>query len=160
MQTGQVIAEKTAEKLTDEVIRYKQRHLRVSNKLLESLENALMREGELNTYVEKIKNSHGGGISEEEIVEVRLETLNDKKVLTLTKSLEALQKMQRQTLGIIDETDLRKLQLEEKKLELASRYKAIELEMKQQGIAREIDSVEETQDDGLLEALELKSGEV
>ena len=136
--------QKTIENISDKQSKALENHYKISEYLLYKVGNALKNENEFNTFVEKIRT----GINKEELKEVKLGSLNDKKLINVVNSFEKIQKLQRQTLGIIDgkdaiseflrerqldhniEIDNKKIELEEKKLNTDTknedRVKAIE----------------------------------
>jgi transcriptional regulator with XRE-family HTH domain len=125
-------AEKTAEIISDELSIVTARHLRVSDKLIDIIEKALEDENELYKYVEKLRQGYGPGEFEESIVVDVKDALNDSKLVNIVNSLDKLQKMQRQTLGILDAKDQHKVEMDKRKMG---------------------DADEEFEDDGFLEAL-------
>ena len=128
----QKTAEKTAEIISDELSIVTARHLRVSDKLIDIIEKALEDENELYKYVEKLRQGYGPGEFEESIVVDVKDALNDSKLVNIVNSLDKLQKMQRQTLGILDAKDQHKVEMDKRKMG---------------------DADEEFEDDGFLEAL-------
>jgi phage terminase small subunit len=127
--------EKTAELISDDLSQVTARHFRVSDKLLSAIEKALNDEDELYKYVEKLRQGYGKGSFTESIEVERIDALNEGKVLNLANSLEKLQKMQRQSLDIVDAKDRHKMDMDKRKLG---------------------DDDEEYEDDGFLEALDGK----
>lgn len=108
--------EKTAEIISDDLSQVTARHLRVSDKLISIIEEALEDENELYKYVEKLRQGYGKGAFEESIVVDVKDALNDAKLLNIVQSLEKLQKMQRQTLGILDAKDQHKIEMDKRKM--------------------------------------------
>lgn len=108
--------EKAAELISNDIAKAKAIHFQVSNKILLTLMEALDDDSELYKYVEKLRTGYGMGDFREELVTETLDALNDAKLLNMVNSLEKLQKMQRQTLGILDEKDAEKLNLDKAKL--------------------------------------------
>ncbi|MED5050646.1 phage terminase small subunit-related protein [Anoxybacillus rupiensis] len=135
----QKTAEKTAEMISDDLSAVTARHLRVSDKLISIIEEALEDENELYKYVEKLRQGYGKGAFEESIVVDVKDALNDAKLLNIVQSLEKLQKMQRQTLGILDAKDQHKIEMDKRKMG---------------------DDDTEFEDDGFLDALDGKVKEV
>lgn len=131
--------EKTAEIISDDLSQVTARHLRVSDKLISIIEEALEDENELYKYVEKLRQGYGKGAFEESIVVDVKDALNDAKLLNIVQSLEKLQKMQRQTLGILDAKDQHKIEMDKRKMG---------------------DDDTEFEDDGFLDALDGKVKEV
>lgn len=131
--------EKTAEIISDDLSQVTARHLRVSDKLISIIEEALEDENELYKYVEKLRQGYGKGAFEESIVVDVKDALNDAKLLNIVQSLEKLQKMQRQTLGILDAKDQHKIEMDKRKMG---------------------DDDTEFEDDGFLDALDGKIKEV
>ena len=76
----QKYVEKTADIISDDIAAYKAKHLNISDKVLNEIKKALKNEDELYTIVEKIRTRTGKGKFEEEIIEERLNTINDSKV--------------------------------------------------------------------------------
>jgi Phage terminase small subunit len=120
----QKTAEKTAEMISGDLSAVTVRHFRVSDKLISIIEQALEDENELYKYVEKLRQGYGQGVFEESIVVDVNDALNDAKLVNIVNSLEKLQRMQRQTLGILDakdqhrvEMDLQEFELKRKELE-------------------------------------------
>jgi len=129
------IEKRTVEKSIDLIAEKKSKalenHFKISEYLLYKIGNSLKNEKEFNIFVEKVKT----GLSKEELKEFTFDSLNDKKLLNVVNSFEKIQKLQRQTLGIQDlkdeisaeqrqkqldhniETDKKKLELEEKRIE-------------------------------------------
>lgn len=136
---GQKTAEKTAEIISSELSVVTARHFRVSDKLISIIEQALEDDNELYKYVEKLRQGHGKGVFEESIVVDVKDALNDAKLLNVVQSLEKLQKMQRQTLGILDAKDQHKVEMDKRKMG---------------------DDDTEFEDDGFLDALDSKVKEV
>lgn len=135
----QKTAEKTAEIISDDLSQVTARHLRVSDKLISIIEEALEDENELYKYVEKLRQGYGPGAFNESIVVDVKDALNDSKLVNIVQSLEKLQKMQRQTLGILDAKDQHKIEMDKRKMD---------------------DDDTEFEDDGFLEALDGKVKEV
>ena len=131
--------EKTAEIISDDLSQVTARHLRVSDKLISIIEEALEDENELYKYVEKLRQGYGKGAFEESVVVAVKDALNDAKLLNIVQSLEKLQKMQRQTLGILDAKDQHKIEMDKRKMG---------------------DDDTEFEDDGFLDALDGKVKEV
>lgn len=138
-ETKKKTAEKTAEIISNELSAVTARHLRVSDKLISIIEEALEDENELYKYVEKLRQGYGKGVFEESIVVDVKDALNDAKLVNIVQSLEKLQKMQRQTLGILDAKDQHKIEMDKRKMG---------------------DDDAEYEDDGFLEALDGKIEEV
>jgi phage terminase small subunit len=136
---GQKTAEKTAEIISNELSTVTARHFRVSDKLISIIEQALEDENELYKYVEKLRQGYGPGEFDESIVVDVKDALNDSKLVNIVNSLEKLQKMQRQTLGILDAKDQHKIEMDKRKMG---------------------DDDTEYEDDGFLEALDGKIKEV
>lgn len=103
----QKVQEKTADIISDKIANYKAKHLKISDKILDQIAKALSNEDELYTYVEKLRQGFAPGEFEESIVTERLNSINDSKVVNLTNALDKIQKMQRQTLGILDAKDIK-----------------------------------------------------
>ncbi|MGO0058635.1 phage terminase small subunit-related protein [Brevibacillus fluminis] len=112
----QKTTEKTAELISTDIAKATARHLRVSEKLLAVIEEALGDEKQFFKYVEKIRTGYGPGEFDEKVEVEVLDALNEAKLLNTVAAMEKLQKMQRQVLGIMDEKDRRKLELEERQL--------------------------------------------
>lgn len=129
------VIEKTTEILVSDNANVKARHFQVSDKLLLAIEQALNDNAELYRYVEKLRQGYGPGEFSESIEVETLDALNESKVLNLANSLEKIQKMQRQSLGILDEKDKRKIEMDKRKMG---------------------DDEEEYEDDGFLDALDGK----
>jgi transposase len=130
----QKTVEKTAEIISDDIAKATARHFLLSSKLLDVIERALSDPDEFYRIVEKLRTGYGPGEFDEKIVTEVVDALNDSKLLNVVNALEKVQKMQRQTLGILDEKDRQKLDIEMYKL------------MPQ-------DEEEDTEDDGFLDAL-------
>jgi phage terminase small subunit len=135
----QKTAEKTAEMISDDLSAVTARHFRVSDKLISIIERALEDEDELYKYVEKLRQGYGQGVFQESIVVEVNDALNDAKLVNIVNSLEKLQKMQRQTLGILDAKDQHKIEMDKRKMG---------------------DDDTEYEDDGFLDALDGKVKEV
>lgn len=135
----QKTAEKAAEIISDDLSTVTARHFRVSDKLISIIEQALEDEDELYKYVEKLRQGYGQGVFQESIVVEVNDALNDGKLVNIVNSLEKLQKMQRQTLGILDAKDQHKIEMDKRKMG---------------------DDDAEYEDDGFLEALDGKIEEV
>ncbi|GIM45950.1 hypothetical protein DNHGIG_14990 [Collibacillus ludicampi] len=138
---AQKTAEKTAEIISDDIAKATARHFLLSSKLLDVIERALADPNEFYRIVEKLRTGYGPGEFDEKIVTEVVDALNDSKLLNVVNALEKVQKMQRQTLGILDEKDRQKLDIEMYKI-----------------MPQEED--EETEDDGFLEALKGNAKEV
>lgn len=132
-------AEKTAEIISNELSAVTARHFRVSDKLISIIEQALEDENELYKYVEKLRQGYGQGVFQESVVVEVNDALNDAKLVNIVNSLEKLQKMQRQTLGILDAKDQHKIEMDKRKMG---------------------DDDAEYEDDGFLDALDGKIEEV
>lgn len=78
----------------------KTKHFKVAEKLLTEINKALKND-DLHKFVDKLKSGDESGFSED-IAEVTLTSINDKKLLNMVNSFEKLQKAQRQTLSIVD----------------------------------------------------------
>lgn len=109
---------KTSEILSDDISAFTARHLRVSDKLISIIEQALEDENELYKYVEKLRQGYGQGVFQESIVVEVNDALNDGKLVNIVSSLEKLQKMQRQTLGILDAKDQHRIEMDRQEFEL------------------------------------------
>ena len=107
------IVDNLAQKQANAVIQ----HFEVSNIFLKEIKKILSNEKELYTFVEKVRNG-GKDYFEENLEEIILNTINEKKVNTLVSALEKLQKMQRQSLEILDINDKKRFELEEKKIDV------------------------------------------
>ncbi|MBG9773559.1 phage terminase small subunit-related protein [Brevibacillus laterosporus] len=114
--TLQKTVEKTAEIVSNDIAKATARHLRVSDKLLSVIEDALGDEQQFYKYVEKLRTGYGSGEFDEELKMEVLETLNEAKLLNTVSAMEKLQKMQRQLIGILDEKDRRKLEMDRRRL--------------------------------------------
>jgi Phage terminase small subunit len=114
----QKTAEKTAEMISDDLSAVTARHFRVSDKLISIIERALEDEDELYKYVEKLRQGYGQGVFQESIVVEVNDALNDAKLVNIVNSLEKLQKMQRQTLGILDAKDQHRVDMDLQEFEL------------------------------------------
>lgn len=139
-KTKQKAIEKTAEKVSDDIARITARHLRLSDKLLSVIEESLEDDEQFYKYVEKIRSGYAPGIFDEKVEVTVLETLNESKLLSTISAMEKLQKMQRQTLGILDEKDRTKIEMDQRRLFG--------------------EGEEETEDDGFLDALDGKVQEI
>lgn len=91
--------EKIAELTSDDAAQATVRHFTASNKLLEILEGAINKPGEFNKVVEKLRV---GEFGEEEVQVVRVDALAEKRLATVVTSLANIQKMQRETLDIMN----------------------------------------------------------
>lgn len=135
---GQKTVEKSAELISDNLAEITARHFMMSDKLLKVIEDALSDENEFYKYVDKLKS--GDNLGYRETIEMEtLDALNESKLLTVVNAMDKIQKMQRQTLGILDAKDQHKVEMDKRKLG---------------------DHEEEYEDDGFLEALEGKAEEV
>ncbi|MBU5268908.1 hypothetical protein HF847_04985 [Clostridium cochlearium] len=121
--TNQKTKEKTAELISSEIAKYKAKHLNISDKLLGYLDEALSDETELYKYVAKLRTGYGPGEFNEEITSETLDTINDSKLLNMVNALSKLQKMQRQTLGILDEKDKLQYGLNREKMDFEKSQK-------------------------------------
>lgn len=115
--TSQKIKEKSSEIISDDIVKYKIKHLTISDKVLDEVNKALDNPHELYTVVEKLRQGYGAGEFKEEIATEVLDVINDSKVVNIVNVLDKLQKMQRQTLGILDAKDVK----EEKEVEVDSK---------------------------------------
>lgn len=134
-KTVKKISEQASDGLADVTLR----HLSISNKLLNILEEAVDTPNEFNKVTEILRTGYAPGEFDERIVVEVVDALNEKKLATVINSLDRIQKMQRQTLGILDAKDQHKVEMDKRKLG---------------------DHEEEYEDDGFLEALEGKAEEV
>jgi len=132
-------AEKTAELISDDLSVVTARHLRLSDKLMSIVEKALEDENEMYKVVEKIRTGYSPGVFDERIEVEVTDALNEAKLLNVVNTVDKLQKMQRQTLGILDAKDQHKIDMDKRKIG---------------------DGEEEYEDDGFLDALESKTKEV
>jgi len=112
----QKTAKKAAEIISDDLSTVTARHFRVSDKLISIIEQALEDEDELYKYVEKLRQGYGQGVFQESVVVDVKDALNDSKLVNIVNSLEKLQKMQRQTLGILDAKDQHKIEMDKRKM--------------------------------------------
>lgn len=119
-KTLQKTTEKTADMISDQIAKYKAKHLNISDKILDQIAKALSNDDELYTYVEKLRQGFAPGEFTEEIITQKLDSINDSKVVNLTNALDKIQKMQRQTLGILDAKDVK-----EEKIPDECNYKGI-----------------------------------
>lgn len=103
--------EKFTEELTDKILL---KHYKISDKLIEILEQS---SDEAKKYVDKIRIGTGQGEFTEELKVFELEAVNESKLNILVSALDKLQKMQRQTLKIIDAKDEKKIEIDCKKLD-------------------------------------------
>lgn len=110
--------EKSVDIISDNIAEYKAKHLKVSDKILNEISKALDNPKELYTIVEKLRQGYGPGEFKEEITTEVLNVINDSKVVNLTNALDKIQKMQRQTLGILDAKDIK----EEKTPEVENKH--------------------------------------
>lgn len=131
---AQKTAAKTAEIISDDIAKATVRHFLLSSKLLDVVEKAASDPKEFYRFVEKLRTGYAPGEFDEKIVTEVLGALNDAKLLNVVNALDKLQKMQRQTLGILEEKDKQRLDLD--------LYKQLPRE-----------SEEETADDGFIDAL-------
>lgn len=115
----QKAAEKSAEIISSDVAKVIAKHFNISDKIVNAINEALEDKSELYKYVEKLRNGYGSGEFEEKIVTETLDTINDGKLLNIVNALDKLQKMQRQTLNILDEKDRIKLMYEKQKIDIA-----------------------------------------
>ncbi|WP_445506804.1 hypothetical protein [Niallia sp. 03190] len=108
--------EKTAERISNDLSKVTARHFTVSDKLLSIIEDALSDQDELYKYVEKLRQGYEPGVFQESIeVDVK-PALNEKKLLDVTNALDKIQKMQRQSLDILDAKDKHKVEMDKRKL--------------------------------------------
>lgn len=128
--------EKTAEIISNGIAEHTAKHLSISDRLLDVLNDALSDEDELYKVVVKLRTGYGQGEFDEKITTEVMSALNDTKLLNMVNALDKIQKMQRQTLGIMDEHVKQKLELDKAKA----------------GIGEEV----ETEDDGFIDALKGK----
>lgn len=105
------IKEKTIEKIAEKASEATLKHFNISNILLEEI-NKSSKNNDLYKYVEKIKEGHGEGCFSESLETITLDTINDKKLLNIVSSFEKIQKLQRQSLGILDKKDEEKLNMD------------------------------------------------
>ena len=127
-------------------------HFKIADKFSKEINKALSNNQELYTFVDGFN------------IEKELNTINDKKISNLVSSIEKLQKMQRQSLELYDNKDIREKELEHKhwlekeKLKLQKEefeYKKwLEKEKLKKG---DLDVDEE--DDGFIEALGIATEE-
>lgn len=132
--------EKTAEIISNEIAEHTAKHLSISDRLLNVLNDALSDEDELYKVVVKLRTGYGKGEFDEKITTEVMSALNDAKLLNMVNALDKIQKMQRQTLGIMDEHVKQKLELDKAKA----------------GTGEEV----ETEDDGFMDALQGKVDDI
>lgn len=96
---------KTIEIVSNDIAEYQAKHLNISDKIFKEINKALDNPDELYTVVEKLRQGYGQGEFKESIETEVLDVINDAKVVNIVNALDRLQKMQRQTLGILDEKD-------------------------------------------------------
>lgn len=137
----QKTSEKTAELISNDIAKATARHFSASNKLLAVIEDALGDEQQFYKYVEKLRSGFGPGEFEETIEVEVLDSLNEAKLLNTVSALEKVQKMQRQLIGILDEKDRRRLEMDQRRLFGESED-------------------EQEEDDGFMEALDGKVQEI
>jgi len=111
-------ATKAAEYISSDVAKTIAKHYRISDKLIDVVEKVLADDHELYRHVEKLRTSYGPGDFKDELATEVLDAINDSKLLNIVNALEKIQKMQRQTLGIIDEKDKQKAELEQAKFDI------------------------------------------
>lgn len=131
--------EKSVELITNDTAKVAARHFAASDVLLSAIEKALQDKDELYKYVEKMREGYGPGAFSESVEAHTLEALNEGKVMSLANALDKLQKMQRQTLGMLDAKDQHKVEMDKRKAG---------------------DGQEEYESDGFIEALDSKIAEV
>ena len=161
------VAEKTIDIISNDIAKYQAKHLNISDKILNEVSKALDNPKELYTVVEKLRQGYGQGEFKESIETEVLDVINDSKVVNLVNSLEKLQKIQRQTLGILDEKDKIRLGKIEEISDYEKEKQELELENKKlvnRKLSAEISKIngptdDEVQDDGFIEALEGKAQE-
>lgn len=90
---------KTAELISDDAAAVTARHFDISKKLLDVLEDAVNTPGEFNKVVEKLRV---GEFGEEEIRVEQIDAFAEKRLASVVTSLANLQKMQRQTLDVMN----------------------------------------------------------
>lgn len=137
--TIQKTTEKISERISDDLADATIRHFNISNKLLNVLEQAVNTPDEFNKVTEILRTGYAPGEFDERIVVEVVDALNEKKLSTVINSLDRIQKMQRQTLGILDAKDQHKVEMDKRKLG---------------------DDDEEFEDDGFLEALNAETVDV
>lgn len=137
----QKTTEKTAELISNDIAKATARHFSASNKLLAVIEEALGDEQQFYKYVEKLRVGFGPGEFEESIEGEVLDSLNEAKLLNTVSALEKVQKLQRQLIGILDEKDRRKLEMDQRRFFGESED-------------------EQEEDDGFMEALDGKVQEI
>lgn len=116
-RTKEKAREKLSEKVSSDVAVALAKHFKLSDTVIKIVEKALSDEKELYKYVEKLRTGTGPGEFKEEITYEVIESLNDGKLLNIVNALDKLQKMQRQTLCIMDEKDKQRIDLVKAKLE-------------------------------------------
>lgn len=121
---NQKIREKSEELVIMDAAKTVAKHFKISDIILDEIEKALGSPDELYKIVEKLKTGYGPGKFSEEIVTQTMDSINDGKVLNLVNALDKIQKMQRQTLGVIDADTKEKLDIEHRKMELAEKQSA------------------------------------
>jgi hypothetical protein len=97
----QKTAEKTAEKVSEDIAEVLNKHLDLSNTLQGLIEDALGDDREFYKYVEKLKQPDFSEV----IACEEKPALNTARLKQAVDMVEKLQKMQRQTLGILDAKD-------------------------------------------------------
>lgn len=116
--TNQKVREKSAELISMDAAKSIAKHFKISDIMLKEIEKAIEHPDELYKIVEKLRTGYGPGEFSEEIVTETMDAINDTKVLNLVNALEKLQKMQRETLGILNEKDKQQLDMAKQKLEI------------------------------------------
>lgn len=168
LKTNQKTVKKTLDLVSNQIAKYKAKHLNISDKILNEISKSLDNEDELYTFVEKLRQGYGQGEFKESIVTEKLNAINDSKVVNLVNALEKLQKMQRQTLDILDEKDNIKLgktdeisDYEKEKQQLDIENKKLTNDKLKAEITKITDNDEtEVEDDGFLEALRGRTEQV
>lgn len=122
--------EKTSDIISTNIAKYQAKHLNISDKIFNEVNKALDNPNELYTVVEKLRQGYGQGEFKESIETEVLDVINDSKVVNIVNALDKLQKMQRQTLGILDEKDKIRLGKTEELSDFEKEKQHLELENK------------------------------
>ena len=96
---------------------YLQRHLQLSDRLLDCIDRALDHPRELYTTVVRKKTTK---TDEEEVYGCERDCIDDKKLLNIVAAFSDLKDIQRQTLGILEEKDRQRFAYDRERAGLGS----------------------------------------
>ena len=109
---------KTKDKLIDKIAEANALHFELNQKLLSIAKSALDDTDQFYKHIVKLRQGLGAGEFSEEITTEKLEAINSKALLNIAAVVEKASQEQRKILGIVDEKDKQKLEIERQRLEI------------------------------------------